>query len=359
MTMLDRYVGRIVLGAFLAALTFFMFLLVLADLLARISKYADRAEELGISGLELAMLLVPYYLKLLPVLFTTVTPFATVIACMFAVSRLQHANEIVPMLFVGRSIHRVLRPMLALGVVAALAMAACWEWVVPQFGASLATTEKFLRKGDDVERFLVHEVHLTENQHFYAREFNPLNRTLAGVHLLVQGALAEDVSLTTATTASWDEQRLDWRLVDGKLGRKREESPQEWLGRPDLTPEVLVQQSRDTIDPEMLSYSELARMMVTRANRPDVRFAFHHHITYPLANVLLLLLVLPFAIHYERGGRIGRVLIAIGLCAGYLFLDLTCQSLGQRSFFHPVVMAWVPTIVLGSFGIVLFTGTRT
>ena len=120
-----------------------------------------------------------------------------------------------------------------------------------------------------------------------------------------------------------------------------------------------MRQSRDTIDPELLSYSDLREMTVTRPNRADVRLSLHRHITWPLANVLLLLLVLPMAVHYERGSRIGRVLLAIGLCGGYMLLDLVCQSLGQRNFVHPVVAAWIPPIFFGSLGCVLFGSTRT
>ena len=87
--------------------------------------------------------------------------------------------------------------------------------------------------------------------------------------------------------------------------------------------------------------------------------AFHRHLTWPLANVLLLLLVLPMAVHFERGSRVSRVMAAIALCGGYFLLDLICQSLGQRNFVHPVVAAWTPPIVFGSLGAVLFGSLRT
>lgn len=359
MRLLDRYVGRIALGAFGAALLFFLFLSILIDLLNNLTRYAERAAAQGLGGLDLALYLGFFYMKLVPVLVTTVTPFATVIACMFAVARLQHANEVVPMLFVGRSIHRILAPMLALGVGAGLAMAGCWQWVVPRVGAALATEASFLREDSTVQRSLVHELHGDQSQHFYAGQFDPLARSLRDVHLLVRGAHTDDVTLTTATMATWDEQQRDWRLVEGRQRRDRLEEPAQWLGRPDLTPAVLIQQGRDAIDPETLSYTDLLELTVTRPNRADVRLALHRHVTYPLANVLLLLLALPLAIFYERGSRVERVLAAIGLCGGYMLLDLTCQSLGQRSLLHPVVAAWTPAIVFGSLGVVLYGGTRT
>jgi lipopolysaccharide export system permease protein len=359
MKLLDRYVGRIALGAFTASLLFFLFLSVLVDLLNNLPRYADRAARQGLGGFDLALYLGLYYVKLLPVLFTTMTPFATVIAGMFTVARLQHANEVVPMLFVGRSIQRVLRPLLWLGLVAGLAMAGCWQWVVPHVGAALASDETFLRHGSAVQKFLVHEVHGAETQRFYVHEFDPVAATLQKVELLVQGTLANDVSRTRAASAQWDPEHRDWRLTDGWLLRGKLETPQQWLGRSDLTPAVLVQQSRDTIDPETLSYTELLELAERRPNRADVRLALHRHVTYPLANLLLLLLALPMAVFYERGSRVERVLGAMGLCGGYMMLDLTCQSLGQNGLVHPVVAAWTPTILFGSLGAVLFGSTRT
>jgi lipopolysaccharide export LptBFGC system permease protein LptF len=358
MSVLDRYVARIALGALGAALLFFVFLTILVDLLTNVSRYTDR----GLGALQLTALLAEYYAKLVPIVITTAGPFATAIAAMFTVARLQHANEVVPMLFVGQSVHRILRPILAIGVLGAAVMAGCWQWVVPQVGPSVRVMSE-LRAGGAVVKDIVHEHRDAEffyvGQYFYVREFDPSQGTLRGVWLLTQGLVGVDVALAHAEEAKWDATQKDWKLVNGTLAAPGADRRIEWLGRSDLTPEFLLHLSRDTVEPDLLSYTDLADLMVTQPNRAEVRFAFHRHITWALANVLLLLLVLPMAVHYERGSRIGRVLAAIGFCGGYLLLDLTCQSLGQNDFLNPVVAAWVPPIVFGSLGTVLYGSTRT
>lgn len=355
MNALDRYVGRIALGALAASLLFFVFLSILIDLLSNVGRYTDR----GLGALELTQLLAAYYAKMVPIVITTAGPFATAIAAMFTVARLQHANEIVPMLFVGHSIHRILRPILLIGVLGTAVMAGCWQWIVPQVGASVRMFDSELRAGNPVVKDIVDERRAT-GQFFYAREFNPREATLRSVWMLSTGTLSSDASLVHAVSAKWDEEAKDWGLIEGKLDTPAGQDRRYlWLGRPDLTPAVLLQKSRETVEADLLSYTDLMELMVSRPNRAEVKFAFHRHITWPLANVLLLLLVLPMAVYYERGSRVGRVLAAIGFCGGYLLLDLTCQSLGQRSFVHPVVAAWVPPIVFGSLGVVLFGSTRT
>ncbi|HEX6813743.1 MAG TPA: LptF/LptG family permease [Planctomycetota bacterium] len=364
MTLLDRYVGRIVAGAFAATLVFFVGIMVLLNLLDSLPSNIDKAARHGFSGLDLVLYLGSYYMKLVLVFVMGMVPFVTVIACMFAVARLQQANEVVPMLFLGRSIQRVLRPMLMCGGVAALAMAASWQWVMPRVGVSLARDESVLRQSGG-QKNLVHEVRGDVSFYLRAGEFDPPSATMRDVHMVIESTLAAENTLVNAEQATWDREKGDWRLTNGWAKRRHSaggllSEPQPWLERPDLTPMMLVQHSRDTIEPETLSYSDLIELSITRPNRSDVRLALHRHIAYPLANLLLLMLALPFAVFYERGSRVGRVLLAIAVCGGYMLMDLVCQSLGgQRGLVHPIVAAWSPTIVFGALGIVLFGSTKT
>ena len=360
MKKLDRYVGKIVLGAFVASLSFFLLITILVDLLTNLSKYALSAEEQDIGALGLAAQLGLYYMRLVPVLLTTVAPFATVIAGVMSVARLHGANEIVPMLFIGRSIHRVMRPMLWCGVLAALMMVVSWQWIVPQVGAELATQSTFLKERREELKGVVHEKHDEASQYFYASTFDPAKQTMAGISLLVQGDLAADAFMIQADQGIWEAKHGDWQLIGGRRDASTGGEPIEWLGRPDLTPTVIVKSARDSLDPAMMSYTELLELMEERPNRNDLQLAFHRHITYPLSNLLLLLLALPLAIRYERGSRIDRTLASIALCGGYMLLDLTCQKLGQQQgMLHPIVAAWTPTILFGSLGLVMFSSTRS
>lgn len=358
MTRLDRYVGRIVLGAFAACMLFFLGLTILIDLLNNLPRYIDKAAGENLGGMSLPVFLGRYYLQLVPVLFTMLTPFVTVIACMFSVARLQNANEVVAMLFTGRSIHRVLAPMLLCGAIAGLAMTACWQWVMPHVGAELAASESTLG-GTAVQKNLVYEVRGDVDQLLWVAEFDPVAKSMTGVCMLTESTLAMETTLTMAKSAVWDRAQKDWRLTDGTRSSQTGDVPQTWLQRGDVTPEILLQRSRDTIDPDTLSYTDLFELIESRPNRLDVRLALHRHFTYPLANLLLLLLALPLAVHYERGSRVERLLIAIALCGAFVVLDITCQSLGKRGLLHPVVAAWSPSIVFGALGVVLFGGTRT
>jgi lipopolysaccharide export LptBFGC system permease protein LptF len=168
-----------------------------------------------------------------------------------------------------------------------------------------------------------------------------------------------DAILITAAAAVWDSAIGDWRLEDGRMDNAAGGKPCAILGAPEWTPEKVRERGQDNVDCELLSYDELLETRQLRPNRRDVAMALHRHIAYPLANVILLLLALPFAIHFERGSRIERVLGAIGICGAYLLFDLTCQNLGQNGWVQPAVAAWSPTILFGSLGLVMYASIRS
>lgn len=358
---LDRYVGRIVIGSWLSTLLFFVLLTVLLDLLNNLGKYLDRADDQGLGPAGLLWYLVGYYLELTPVSFVSLAPFVTTVACMFALARLLAANEVVPMLFAGRSMFRVLRPMLYMAAVSALAMAACWQWVLPQLREQLvANASMFAGTGAQNEGVVMVEQHEGRRKLLFASRYDHGRRTMQGLLLLEEGQLAGDATLLTAEQATWDAAAGDWRLSGGQLRHGAvTELDRELLGEPTITPDRVWKAGIENLDVDLLSYSDLLDMHRVRPNRGDITLALHRHMTFPLANLILLLLALPFAIHFERGARIERTLAAIGVCGAYLLVDLTCQNLGNQKYLHPIVAAWLPTILFGSLGVSLFSGVRT
>ncbi|GAB4157534.1 MAG: LPS export ABC transporter permease LptG [Planctomycetota bacterium] len=357
---LDRYVLRIVAGSWLATLLFFVLLTVLLDLLNNLGGYLENADERGLGLIGLLGFLANYYLQLIPVTFVSLAPFVTVIACMFALARLLSANEIVPMVFVGRSMFRVLRPMLQVALIAALAMAACWQWAIPALRERLTENSSFLGStGSEARGVVLSETFGGIRKMLYVGTYDHAARTMQGVMLLMERIGEDQVSMIQAEGASWDETAGDWRLEGGSIRKGKFTEARDLLGEPGFLPDRIWKAGMENLDADTLSYSDLAEMRRLRPNRLDVTLALHRHITYPLANLLMLLLALPFAIHFERGSRVERTIGAIGVCGAYFLIDLTCQSLGQRQYLHPVVAAWLPTILFGSLGGALFSGIRT
>ena len=359
---LDRYVASAVLGAYFAALFFLVTMFIVFDLLFEMDTYIDVASDSGVGVLSLAMQLLEYQIVRLPFVYVTIAPFVTVIACMFALSRIMAANEVVPMLFTGRSMFRVLRPMIGVAVLSAFLMGFTWQWVIPsvaesyeQIGSGLTGREASLKRVTLRASDPRTELFIWNYKH---REHN-----MEGVQKYDRGSRSGDAVLLRADSAHYNPELSDWELVNGKKiwfeGDQKHTEDLDMLGMEGLTPKRIMDSGKAQRQTTELSYTELGELMRLRPGRSDYVLALHAHFTFPLANLVLLFLAVPFAVNFERGRRIERVVFAILICAGYLVADLICQSLVYKSFIHPVLAAWTPTIVFGSLGIVVASSMRT
>lgn len=360
---MDRYVAATVAGAYLAALVFLAMMFVVFDLLFEMDSYVSVANRDEIGVFELATRLATFHLYNMPLVFVTIGPFVTVIACMFALSRLMASNEIGPMIFTGRSMIRVLMPMLSISVFSALAMGATWQWLIP----AIAEDKESIYANLTGREHELKRVTLRSKEHgrreLFCRVYRHREQSMEGVILYDRGTSRADGVFIEAALAQWNQDENDWDLVDGRRvtgGIDNDKmTRQKQLGMKGLTPSQILDSGKTERETAELSYSELRQLMRLQPGKADYILAFHVHFTFPLANIILILLALPFAVSFERGRRIERVVFSIAICAGYLILDLTCQNLAYKGIIHPVVAAWTPTIIFGSLGAVVFGSMRS
>lgn len=357
---LDRYVTKTVMGSYGATLTFVVFLWIVLDLLLNMSKYLAVAREKDLGLFELLGMWAQYHLFSLPWVFVLVAPFVSVIACMFAVARMMAANEIVPMVFTGRSMLRVLRPCLVMALVSGGIMVLTWEVLLPPLSRHMEQLAGTLEEGEgttDLESIVLFSA--DRQRRLMVDRYIPEQERAEGVVMMDLGSRPEDLSEVTAAACLWNPEKADWELVGGKWRSGQHTENRDWLAMEGVTPRMLWLSGREAKTSSLLSYSELVDLIKLSPGRNDLVINLHYHLTWPIANLLLLLLALPFAVQFERGSKIGRIVLAILICGSYLVVDLTCQNLGRREYLHPVLAAWTPTILFGSLGTVMFGGIRT
>jgi hypothetical protein len=114
----------------------------------------------------------------------------------------------------------------------------------------------------------------------------------------------------------------------------------------------------DEKSPYDLSVSEIAHLAVTRPN-PKWSVLFHHHLTFPLTNLLLLLLGIPFVLRYENRNFFLNLAKGVFVCILYFVADIALRNLGARGALDPRAAAWIPVIFFGSLGVCLFDSIRT
>lgn len=184
--------------------------------------------------------------------------------------------------------------------------------------------------------------------------------------LQVAGLRGRSLSFITAVEARYEPRgdgRMGWRLVEGKLRETTGDTASvrdlEWLELVEFTPSDVLLAKKGDRAPLELSFAELERLALRDPSNLEYQTLFHYHLTFPLANVVLLLITLPFLLGRERGKNLEGLVTASLMCVLYFATDFVFRSLGMEGAISPLWSSWTPVLVCGSIGVALTEGSRT
>ena len=359
---LDRYVASHFLSSYSTALLLVVGLFWIFDLAGNIEDYFEPMQD----GSPIATsLVVRYYLLNLPYQFLQVAPFVTLLAGMFTVNRLLKKNEVVAVLGAGISAQRLLLPVFVGGVVASLAMFALRTWsasyIAPKREAlhDILDKKRYERVYDSLWLNDLAGNVLRMGEFWPASEAAPARVVDFEASLRTSRGWAQ----VRAPRASWGGDR--WLLEDGVrtvLDRQSETRSSEQIRELEgsgFSPGLALTLRRARDEPLELSFSEVQD--VIRRDPDDVVYQtlWHYHLTFPLANVVLLLVGLSVMMRHERGRGGERMALGGLLCIFYFATDFVFRNLGFEGNLSPLFAAWIPILLFGSAGIVLLDGLRT
>ena len=358
---LDRYVGSLFLSSYATALLIVVGLFLVLDLAGKIDEYIEPMKD---GSPTPSLLIVRYYVLHVPFLFLQVGPFVTLVAGLFTVAKLLRFQENVGALAAGVSSQRLLLSVIVLAGAAGAVM----------FGLREGLTSNLANRRDAL-RFVL------EQKSYDRVYYNLFVRDLSGsvVHLRefrpatgdppfaeVRGFRAVLARSNEWVTIEADRavfvRRGDgtgWRLTNGWRKDLSGTRPVEMLEGFEFTPELALTVARAHDQPLDLSYSE-ARTM-TRRDPDNVAYQtlLNYHVTFPIANVVLVLVGVPLLMRSERKRTAAGLAAGSLLCIGYFATDLVFRNLGLQAALDPRMAAWIPILFFGSLGIVLFDAMRS
>ncbi|MEZ5974355.1 MAG: LptF/LptG family permease [Planctomycetota bacterium] len=355
---LDRYVVSHFVGSYATALFLLVGLFLIMDLTSNLDDYLE-TNEAGLRASNATIL--RYYLLKLPFLFLEVAPFVTLVAGMFTVNKLLKRNEVAPVLSAGLSVHRLLVPVFLCGLLLAFAMFSLREVVVSRLANQRdALLFQIENPGEtrDLEGVAVHDLSGSTIflEHFYPDERPQRFENLSAV--LHDGRRTIKID---APRAHWDRSTQQLVLEDGRRNVISEKVATEKIDRLDgfqFSPDLALTyyRSRNPLD---LSFTEVQELMSREPNDSAFNTLWHYLLTFPLANLVLLLVGLPLLFQYERGKGAERMALGGVLCIFYFALDFIFRNLGLGGGLSPILAGWIPILVAGSLGIALTDGIRT
>lgn len=351
MNILDRYLLREYLRAFVVGLLFFIALIIVVRLL----DYDLKKFEDDISYTT-AVKIVLYQA---PRRIMEMVPVAGFVAVFFTLGQMVRRNEFTAMKAGGISVYRLLAPILIVTLIICGLFAIFYNRVAsPAFHEAHLLQNKvrprrgrnIVFKGKDNRIFYSQRIALDAKKinQLTIYEYDPENRL---------------DRITFAKSATWTP--TEWELTDGFIRHfaqgievdyetfdihiiERHEDPARFIG--------------SEKDPRAMTIKELREQIAYKREAGQIsrkeQVKLYHKTAYPFAAVVVVMLGAPIAIRFGRAGFFAGLVIAFFLSFIYWALSFaTLEGLSENGKLHPFLACWGANILYGLVGSILIWRT--
>ena len=356
MRLLDRYVLRYFLQAYLYCIAGFISIWFIFDISDNISTFLDQRIS--------KLLILKYYLAQVPQILVILLPVALLLALLFSLGRMSRSNEIVSMLTAGVSLPRVISPLLiAAGLTSGASLL---------LNYSLAPHAEYAHKKlEDPTSYrrqlgLVAQVfrNRTDNRTWFIQQFFPGENKFTTVLVIQQDAQDNIVRNYIATSATYHPESKAWEFNKLKMvsydeaGNITEIIPYTESLMIDSWSETPFRLSSANMRAEFLSVPELRDYLQSNADFPATLlapFATHleHRLALPWNCLVVALIAAPLGIGYARRGVLSSVAAAVLLAFAMNFATHLSLALGEGARINPWAAAWTPNLIFGLLGLAL------
>lgn len=367
MNTLDRYILRALAVNFAIALAAMISLYLVLDLSVNIDEFTEH----GFPRATVARNILSYYGPNVFLYYEQLAGVITLFACMSAIARMRHGNEMTAILASGVSLYRVAVPVILFGLATSALLVVDTELIIPRLAHQLARDHDeaggeqgyevlFLRDGGD--RLLS------------AGNFDPARRRLRQLLVLRRDEGGAIVESTEADVATWEppgeahpqgrwklhRARRMTRVIEdtadlGPAERKVESLPEYYDS--ELSPEdIMVRQSESWV--KFLSLNQLRDLQrKPGADVPEIVRTRHARIAKPLIGMVMLLLGLPFFLDRSPTSLLSdaaKCMLVTGLCYVSAFAS---ESVRPESL--SALPLWIPIFVFGPIATLMIDRIRT
>lgn len=361
MKLLDRYVLRNFLEPFFICFFGFISIWLIFDLTDNGAEFVQAHASIKTVAF--------FYLTQLPQIIILSLPVGLLLATLFSLSAMSRRNEIISMLTAGRSVPRVMLPLIAVGVIASGFLLWLNYDLAPHAEAIKKAAMEQISRGrkpgevEPVNGYLFRD--RMNGRTWYIRRFRPDAMQFDGVHISQQDATGRITRKWYAGRAVYDPRTKSWALNKGVILDFNEAGDiakidnfqddyrviHDWSETPWRIGSGQ-QEAQNLTVPELRSYLQY------NSDFPAVQLAAfhtyeHHRLAVPFQCLVVIFVAGPLAIVFSRRGVIGGVAGAMALYAGLLLSTYFFLALGKGHRISPIVAAWFPNAFFLLIGLIL------
>ena len=353
---LDKYIFREVIIAFVFAIFAFTAVFIGSGSLFRIARYiTDYGASLGA--------VVKIFVYGLPKIIMWTFPMSMLLATLLTFGRLSSSSEITAMKSCGIAFSRIAAPAILIGLIVSIIAIAFNEYVVPwansaynnvlnveiKKGTELKTQEHVIFKeiqGNDMKRLV------------YAREFDVQNSRLNGITMQEFNDYGQITHVENAESAEWHEDR--WIMYKGIIYDISDESRMHLMRFEsqvlpvNADPRQIVMEQKS---PEELTMKELkAQIKIMQTQFVDtskLETELYQRITVPMASLIFALVGVPLGMQPTRNSSSMGFAMSVIIIFVYYAVMTLANALGRGNVLPPAYAVWIPNIIGLIAGIIL------
>ena len=355
---LDRYVFAEFWKIFTATAFGFPLLLIVFDVTDNLDKYL--AKQLPIRNIALS------YVYGLPESMFLILPAAVLFATVFSIGSFTRHSEMTAAKASGISFYRFIAPIF-LGAILASGMGLVIGEIAPQSNSrklellenqtftSMSERYNFAYAADAGRVYKVQTLHVE-------------SRVIDGMTVERRGRGPSYPSyIVAASNAKYRGPRKGWNIgqgvmhvisdslynisykFDSLVDRRFVERPQDLMLTPKAPTDMAFQDLGNFINAMERSGADVDQLRVERMLK----------IVIPVTSVIILLFAAALATSTQRGGAAYGVGVSLGTTLIFMFMIQLMKGLGGNGLVPPEFAAWVPSILFGVVGAVLFARVKT
>lgn len=354
-----RILDRLVAWTFLKLFGLFLLaspvLFILGDLTENLDTYIDR----GLTGTEVAR----SYVFQLPQFIQWSFPIAALIAAVFAVHTMTTHREIVAAKAGGISFHRLILPLVVVGV-ALTGVALKLEDVVPRanrIASQILRAEsprrnwrsEFVYQSEEGLTWQVSRLTAADGRMTGVVVEAPATGTRLGVHVMADAAV-------WSAEEGWTFHRGFFRTLSPDSSVRAFEFQRLRMAGIGERPDELLDAPRE---PEEMTYDEISRLASiverTGGNARELLVKQKAKLAIPVATLIVILFGAPLATSSERGGTAHGLGLSLGATIMYILLLKVSAGFGEAGTLSPMSAAWAPNGIYFLGAVFLLFRVRT
>ncbi len=352
---IDKYIVKAFVPSFVVCMFAICGIYIVVDAIQKIDDFI----EMGIKAFTMAA---HYYGLMLPVFISQLFPAITLISVSLVLVRFVKNNEILAMQVAGINLYRIMLPIFIVSILLSFLAVINQELIIPKLAEGLEKVEQTTFEDKEQDNILVED----EVNHMLFRVWilNMAERSLKSAYIIGKYENGKKKFTISAERGKWTDDNK-WLLFN--VVKHNYDESGNWVApavqmdnyllESTLSPAEL---SKVDINASLKSFKELKALRIKEPENDRYSVMYHTRVAYPLTNFILLFLGIPVVLGFDRMSKniFLRVGISILICCAFFVLCYVCANLGNMGILQPVLAAWLPVVVFGCLGLILFDGMR-